>query len=530
MATADAESRRAAWVRMNGGLLDSVQKSDGRGSLPDDRGVERRLSALLAADVEGYSRLMGADEEGTIKSLGRCREVIERAILAFHGRFIGSAGDSVLAEFASPVDAVRCAYEIQQSLWAINSDVPAHRRMNFRIGVNLGDVIVENRDIYGDTINVAARLEGLADAGGIAISAAVYEQIKRKTDYTFDDLGFHAVKNIAEPVRVYRVRVGGEAGPIKRNRAMARAIWRGAVIGIGALLAVEAAGIAAWRAFFVAPSVEAESEVQRPELTAEGKARLKLIPLPVDLKPGTVFRQCADCPELIVVQPGTFLMGSPDNEKGRHPEEIEGPRHQVRIQQAFAVGRFEITFREWDACVADGGCGHVPPERGWGRGSRPVIYVNWYDVREYLKWLSNLTKNEYRLPSEAEWEYAARAGTDTAYWWGNSIGVDKAVCTGCGPGMDGSRTVPVGSFAPNPFGIYDVHGNVYEWTADCWNGSYAGAPLDGSVWTSGDCSLRVLRSGAWGTEPEDLRAARRIKDERELRSGKRGFRVVMTLP
>ena len=493
--------------------------------------VERRLVAILAADVEGYSRMMGADEEGTLSTLHRCREIIDGMIAKYHGHFVGSAGDSVLAEFASAVDAVRCAYEIQQDLWALNVDFPAQRRMNFRIGVNLGDVIVEGKDIYGDGVNVAARLEGLADGGGVSVSRSVYNQVKGKVDYIFDGMGSHPVKNIAEPITVYRMRMSPDDKPHMKLSPSARAAWRGAGIAVVAVLALQAATYWVWSSYFPPRQFETAAGIPTKQtLTAAEMARLAVIPLPKNLSPGMSFQQCADCPELIVVPSGSFTMGSPDKEKGRHPTEIEGPQHKVRIPRSFATGKFEITFREWDACVKAGGCRHKPQDRGWGRGNLPVLYVSWFDVQDYLQWLTGLTGYTYRLPSEAEWEYVARAGTQTVFWWGDDIGIDKAICQGCGTRFKGNETTPVGSSSANAFGLYDVHGNVYEWTADCWNGSYAGAPTDGSAWVSGDCGLRVLRGGSWGKSPENLRSARRIKDEPSLRSGKRGFRVIVTLP
>ena len=172
---------------------------------------------------------------------------------------------------------------------------------------------------------------------------------------------------------------------------------------------------------------------------------------------------------------------------------------------------------------------HLPQDRGWGRGNRPVIYVSWNDIQEYLKWLSKLTGHKYRLPSEAEWEYAARAGSKTSYWWGEKIGEARANCNGCAKSA-GDQTIPVGIYKANPFGLFEVHGNVWEWTADCWNGTYAGAPKDGSSWTTGNCDTHVLRGGSWGVKPKHLRSARRRKDKNNLRSGKRGFRIAMTLP
>ena len=172
--------------------------------------VERKLAAILSADVQGYSRLMGEDEEATLHTLTACREIIDPLIHQHRGRIVGTAGDSVLAEFASVVDAVRCAVEIQQQLKAKNTDLPTQRRMEFRIGINLGDVMVEGEQIYGDGVNVAARLQSLADAGGIFISGTVYDQIENKLPLQYEYLGEQAVKNIAKPVRVWRVVVESE--------------------------------------------------------------------------------------------------------------------------------------------------------------------------------------------------------------------------------------------------------------------------------------------------------------------------------
>ena len=240
-----------------------------------------------------------------------------------------------------------------------------------------------------------------------------------------------------------------------------------------------------------------------------------------------VGRDCPECPEMVVVPAGSFMMGSPSHEQGRRAK--EGPVHEVRISAPFAVGVYEVTFAEWDACLAAGGCGHRPIDGGWGRGDRPVIYVSWEDAKGYVQWLSRRTGKEYRLPSEAEWEYAARAGTETAYSWGDAIGVNLANCGGCGSQWDGSKTAPVGSFGANAWGLHDMHGNVYEWVEDCWNGSYRGAPSDGSAWLSGDCSERVLRGGSWIDEPAALRAAYRFTSPTGDRSLVSGFRVARTL-
>ena len=205
-------------------------------------GVERKLTAILCADVYGYSRLMEGDEEATLVTLTAHRKIIDSSIEQHHGRFVNSAGDSVLAEFASVVEAVNCAVDIQIALKAANAKLPPERRMEFRIGVNLGDVMVEGDQIYGDGINVAARLESLADPGGICISGTVYEQVRDKLALGYDDSGEQTVKNIARPVRVWRVLLDGSESPRRETRHAARRYWRtGAFSFVG--LAIIAATI-----------------------------------------------------------------------------------------------------------------------------------------------------------------------------------------------------------------------------------------------------------------------------------------------
>ena len=235
------------------------------------------------------------------------------------------------------------------------------------------------------------------------------------------------------------------------------------------------------------------------------------------------------------------MMGSLSSEEGRYDD--EGPRHFVIIGSSFAVGVFEVTFAEWNACVSAGGCGgYRPDDGGWGRGQRPVIDVSWDDAQSYVAWLSRETGESYRLLSESEWEYVARGGTQTRYHWGDSSSSQCRYANGadmsakkhnsgwtvadCDDGY--YRTSPVGSFAANAFGLYDVHGNVWEWVQDCWNGSYAGAPGDGRAWESGNCSLRVLRGGSWYFNPRDLRAANRDWVVTGVRINYAGFRVART--
>jgi formylglycine-generating enzyme required for sulfatase activity len=204
------------------------------------------------------------------------------------------------------------------------------------------------------------------------------------------------------------------------------------------------------------------------------------------LRPGQIisFRECSRCPEMVVVPKGEFLMGSPKTEKNR--TKAEEPQHKVTIASNFAVSKFEETFDEWKACVDARVCEDAPDQR-WGRGNRPVINVSWDDAQQYVQWLSERTGRPYRLLSEAEWEYAARAGSRTAFSWGDNIGEGNANCDGCGSTWDNKQTAPVGSFKANAFGLHDMHGNVFEWVQDCGSANYDGAPTDGSAKTDGTC-------------------------------------------
>ena len=247
------------------------------------------------------------------------------------------------------------------------------------------------------------------------------------------------------------------------------------------------------------------------------------------LKPKDTFKECANCPEMMVVPAGSFMMGSPTSEPGHSVD--ENPQHAVTIARPFAIGRFEVTFDEWDACVADGGCnGYKPSDEGWGRGRRPVINVSWDDAIAYVAWLSKKTGKPYRLPSGAEYEYATRAGTQTTYPWGDAVGTNNANCHACGSQWDARQTAPVGSFPPNGFGLYDMVGNIREWTEDCYHERYIGAPTDGSAWIEGaDCSRRVVKGGSWLLAPAFLRSAYRYWFTTDYRLNYLGFRVARTL-
>lgn len=974
--------------------------------------VERRLAAILSADVAGYTRLMGVDEEGTHETLKACRrELIDPKIGEHRGRVVKNTGDGALVEFASAVDAARCAIDIQRAMATRNAAVPEDRRVEFRIGINVGDIIIDEHDIYGDGVNIAVRVEAIAEPGGICVSDKVHQEIRGKIEVFARDIGLQTLKNIAEPVRVYEIALAairprledlgvapgsfawpakdkpnvepypglsalgdGDAGiffgrdgdimsglaklqlvrrrgsprlliieaasgagkssylraglwpRLKRNRdfvplailrpaqgiltgpdglgfqlapwfsrygrpktpgainaavggageassteafgaliaeatavcaatapdagppapliaidqgeelfatedvqesarflqlladllklgsdgldlyvlitiradSVERLLQRIAELGLEApeslyllplspgayrdvilkpaevcsrnvrRLSIEPAladrlvadatgadalpllafalsqlfklhgagheltlaqyneiggmggcvtrvlrqaqksagsvpgvsgqtdlgsddnlrrliipGLATWdpaasaakrlvakeaeligRRAALAPLAHAlvearllvrnrdtlevahEALLRRPpiagwleeqkdelklrdnvlreaeewnsggrqpdalvrrgarldiamdlfgnpdfvtamapaadylaasqKLAAAGRRRARRMqallgglfavivaglavyqneqplknayfwlayvrghPLSVDaerlLKPSESFWECAKtdetysvyCPEMMVMPAGKFVMGSPEDEKGRSDD--EGPQHEVTIPRNFAVSRFVVTFDQWDACVRHSGC--TLPGAGassWGRGKQPAINVSWDDAQQYVSWLSTLTGQPYRLLSEAEWEYVARAGTTTAY----SFGGGSAILDDYGwySGNSGKQAHPVGEKKPNAFGLYDMHGNVWQWVEDCHHEDYTGAPENGSAWKDdADCTSRIVRGGSWSSNPEILRSASRFGNPSFGRYFTLGFRVGRTL-
>lgn len=289
--------------------------------------------------------------------------------------------------------------------------------------------------------------------------------------------------------------------------------WRKRVLVYFALGAAAVAGCVAaeWQA--LTPRQLAAQSPTAPNSTFD--APPSAIP-----EPGEIFRDCAECPEMVVVPAGEFKMGS-----GATP--YEKPEHRVAIADPFAIGRREITFDEWDLCFALGGCKYRPNDR-WGRGSRPVIDVSWDDAKAFVTWLSQKTGRRYRLPSEAEWEYAARAGTNSTFWWGRAASNGPANCEDCSS-TPARQTLPAGSFRPNGFGLFDVAGNAAEWVEDCWNESYRGAPTDGSAWTMGQCRQRGLRGGSFASKAGFIRSAARFRYDQDVRYYANGFRVARDL-
>jgi len=253
-------------------------------------------------------------------------------------------------------------------------------------------------------------------------------------------------------------------------------------------------------------------EAEAPVLIASAPVQADVEPPPVVSK---LFRDCEGCPEMVRLEGGTFTMGSAPSEAGHRA--WEGPQREVTIAP-MAIGVREVTFAEWDACVVEGGCGnYTPTDKGWGRGARPVIMTSWADARSYARWLSQKTGKTYRLPTEAEWEYAARGGTTTAYWWGDRFEAGRTP-TG--------KTAEAGAGEANAFGLHDVTGNVAEWVEDCYVNSFAAAPRDGSAVVASNCQ-RVIRGGGWRANAGDLRIANRSRLAPTTRDTAIGFRVVV---
>jgi len=246
------------------------------------------------------------------------------------------------------------------------------------------------------------------------------------------------------------------------------------------------------------------------------------------MKPGDIFRDRlkdgSEGPEMVVVPAGKFRMG---DIQGKHGKD-ELPVREVVIKRSFAISRYEVTFDQYGDFAKRTGR-KLPDDEGWGRGRHPVIYVSWNDAIAYAEWLSGETGRRYRLPTEAEWEYAARAGAETTYWWGNEVKQGLANCIGCGSQWDGKQTAPVGSFKPNAFGLYDTAGNVLEWVQDCWHENYKGAPSDGSAWEQkdrGDCGRRGLRGGMWLRAHDIVRSSARLWNRPSFGARALGFRLV----
>jgi formylglycine-generating enzyme required for sulfatase activity/class 3 adenylate cyclase len=503
-------------------------KSDKSGKPPRDP-ASRRLAAIVAGDIAGYSRLMELDEEGTHARVKRIeRDLIEPSIAEHHGRLVKTTGDGFIAIFDSPVEAVRCGIVIQQNMVGRNASQPKHHWIEYRIGVNLGDVIIEATDVYGDGVNIASRLENIADPGQVYISGGIYEQVKHKLVCGYESLGDRKVKNITDPVRVYRVLPDPAAFNKTRKRR------ENVLIFLLSLTLLVLAGGALWymlwqphnkardqAAALVSPEVpKAPQNSSAPSVTpATQQPALKSPPAspaapntPPKMQPDSSSRE----PEMTALRGGSFTMGSND-------DITEKPVHQVTIKP-FLISKYPISVREWNECAAAKACVLMAT----GKDDAPVTNISWTDAKQFVAWLAATTRKAYRIPSEAEWEYAARGGTQTKYWWGDQMESGIANCKNCSEVAAAEQPVKVGSFKPNPFGLYDMGGGVDQWVEDCWHKNYQGAPPDGSPWVEADCVAHVIRSGSWKNDARYVRPANRDSYDTNVRYPTHGFRVALS--
>jgi formylglycine-generating enzyme required for sulfatase activity/class 3 adenylate cyclase len=573
-----------------------------------DQDIKRKLATILVADIVGYSRLTAHDEDWTIRALGDFRNIVDEIIEGHDGRIFSTGGDSILAEFASPVEAVRAAVDFQEASRSRNLLQPRERQLRYRIGINLGDVMVRGNDLLGDGVNVAARLEGIAEPGGICVSGTVWDHINGKLSIGYVDIGEQSVKNIPRPVRAYHLRVDGGAGeateavPAARNSGATRQPPLAAMIAGGAAIVVIASAVLAWQfwprsapptpmAAATAPAPKpappAATPIQIPPAAPAAQPHATSTPAPAappqpapapqpaptqttaNATPPQTFRDCANCPEMVVVPAGTFQMGAPPGENERFNVSIneanhDQPQHPVTFAKPFALAKFDVTQADFAAFAkaanfhARPGCQTIAngawqpqPQATWESPGfeqadrNPVVCMNQIEIGAYLGWLKHVTGKNYRLPTEAEWEYAARGGTATAYYWGNdakdacayeNVGDqthgEKYNVTGGIPCRDGFADIaPAGSFKPNPFGLYDMLGNIIVLTGDCWNDSYAGAPSDGSAWTTGDCAKIATRKASFSNSRGWMfRAANREPEGDVIKRNRVGFRVALSLP
>ncbi len=486
--------------------------------------TSRRLAAIIAGDISGYSRLMQIDEDGTYARVKRIeRELVEPTIAEHHGRLVKTTGDGFIAIFDSPVEAVRCGIVIQQSMVGRNASLPREHWIVYRIGVNLGDVIIEDEDVYGDGVNVAARLEGIATPGQIFISGGIYEQVKHKLVCGYQSLGDRQVKNITDPVRVYRVLPDPSAMTESRMRPVIMLLAAATIV----VLAI--AGGVLWYMLIRSDSqMASRPPVAAPPPVDIAKTTPPPTPVVPQATPKTSVTTVAPAtkqpllqpirePDMVSLPGGSFAMGSND-------DITEKPVHQVAIKP-FAIGKHPVAVREWNECAEAKACGFMVT----GKEDAPVADVSWKDAKTFTAWLAQVTGKSYRLPSEAEWEYAARGGTQTKYWWGDQFRSGMVNCKNCLDGAVAEQPMKIGSLKANPFGLHDMGGSVHQWVEDCWHKNYQGAPSDGSPWLiDGDCSARVIRSGSWRNDMSSARPASRDRYDVGVRYPTHGFRVALS--
>lgn len=589
--------------------------------------LRRKLTTIIVTDVVGYGRLIADDEEATLRRLEVFRGLWQDCAARHHGRIFNSAGDAVLIEFSSPVEAMRCALEFQERAAEQNRALVERRQMHFRVGISIGDVVERGSDLLGDGVNVAARLQGLASPGGICVTSWVREAISNKLEVGYKDMGEQTVKSMPQPIHVYAVVSPEEARAVVRGAAGAASgdwldrlttSWRAISIAAGVLV-VAGAGMTFLAVRLRAPVAPAASAPQA--LPAAAPSKVVIVPVEAPRQPATSpapaaaqpqpqppvsapvktaaldarepapkppedgprkaaesFRDCADCPEMVVLPRGDFLFGTSDTEvaalKRRHPEaaevfDREMPQRKVSITETLAVSRTHVTRGEFAAfvkatghSVAAGCMSHtqanwkLDPQRNWRapgfpqEDSHPVVCVSWRDAKAYAAWVAQRTGKPYRLLSETEAEFAIRGTTQATpqpiYHFGSDAaklcehgnvgdltGADALVfwdivrVAQCRDGF--VHTAPAGRFKPNRFGLHDVHGNAWTWTEDCENPNHLSHPGDARPRTSGNCSERIIRGGAWQDVVVLQRSASRYTQKADARDDNTGFRIARAI-
>jgi formylglycine-generating enzyme required for sulfatase activity/class 3 adenylate cyclase len=505
---------------------------------PPRQSAPHRLAAIVAGNISGYSSLMEIDEQGTHDRVKRIeRELIEPSVLAHNGRLTKTTGDRFIAIFDSPVEAAQCGIAVRQNMVERNASLPRDRRIEYRIGVNLGEIITEPNDVSGNGVDIASRLGAIAEPGQVYISSGIYEQIRHKLFCMYESIGDRKVNNIADPVRVYRMLPDPAAfDGIRRRREnilMFMLSLTLLIIASGAIWYLfelphrkvgEATVANSPETMMTSLSVVKQARSSLPQSSSavndrEAIAQVQFFPA-AKQQPSSPAKPMATSdapvrePEMISVSGGSFSMGSND-------DPTEKPTRQVTIKP-FAMSRYPVSVREWNECAAVKACGFVAV----GREDTPVTNISWNDAKEFVGWLAGATRKPYRLPSEAEWEYAARGGTQTKYWWGDQFQTGMVNCN-CADVGNIEQPVKIGSFRPNPFGLHDMGGGVGQWVEDCWHKNYLGAPADGTAWAKPECDSRVIRSGSWKNDARYVRPSNRDGYDTNVRYLTHGFRVAL---
>jgi formylglycine-generating enzyme required for sulfatase activity len=475
-----------------------------------------RLASIVAIDIVGFSTMSERDQKRAAKHVHELRARIESVAAGHRGRLFNTAGDGFMLEFGSAGDALTAIQDL--------IDKRPKGEPPIRVGAHVGDAIVTaTQDLLGHGVNVAARLQSLAAPGAALVSSEFRSMARNSPSAAFQARGRQPLDNIEQKVQTFEIL--SQRQKLQRTlKRVGSGVVAAAAFGAAVFLAPKVWPIAqqflAERASAAAPAQPA-APTEQVQAVAAPAAAPTLPETEVSFVAGQQFRDCASCPEMVVLSGGLFTMGSPNNELGRRAD--EGPQREVSIAP-FAIARAELTFAQWDACVSAGACPSIAgADRAWGRGDRPAIGLSWADAQVYVGWINaQVNGPRYHLPSEAEWEFAARGGTQTPYATGVTIGVRQAV-------YHARRTERAGAFPANAFNLVDMHGNAAEWVQDCYAPNYLLAPIDGAPIEFDSCPSRVYRGGSYADLASALRSAARGNGAPDVRIRSAGVRLARAL-